>query len=345
MNIDIREMRKGEESLVWKTGRSSFGPLERLAVQKPKQAFLAISDGQIVGMASYQIFAAKNNQKIGYVETGYVKKGCEGKGIGSKLYRRATIYLKEQGCETVTATVKDDNVASWKLFENNGYHIISFLQMLQYYGLIDSIRLWFKSTLAIATGFHLWSTMPFRSSTTVRQIGIFMFLNLLILLPAFAFDSNAAEFGLHAAATTSLLVVSLLGGLIATLFSQVKWHFRVARGGLLISILVTMLGGIWPVVGRLYPIEYKRTVEFRRNMGLEGLSEWMAILLLIGAAAALNDQSAIWGRIISLGSNLLLYHALPVYPFECFGGRRIWDYNKGLSALTIVVSAALIFIW
>lgn len=345
MSMEIREMRQGEEQLVWKTGRPSFDPVERLAFQKPKQAFLAISDGQIVGMASYQIFSAKNNQKIGYIETGYVKIGHEGKGIGGELYRSATDYLKECGCETITATVKDDNVASWKIFENNGFHIVCLMQMLQSYGLMGSIRLWLQSTLAIATGFHLWSTAPFRSSASIHQIGIFALLNLLVILPVLMFGSNAADFGLGVAATALLLTVSLLGGFLATLLSQEKWRFCVARGGLLVSVIVTLLGGIWPIVGRYYPTEYKRTAAFRRSMGREGLFEWMAILLLVCAAVVLKDQSAIWSSIVSFGSNLLLIHSLPVYPFECFGGRRIWNYSKGLSALTMIVSAALLFLW
>lgn len=344
MNIEIREMRQGEEYLAWKTGRACFSPVERCVFKKPKHAFLAISDGQIVGMASYQILSAKKNQMIGYVETGYVKTGCEGRGIGGALYRRVTDYLKERGCDTVTATVKDDNVASWKLFENNGFHIVGFIQIFQHYGLIGSLRLWFMSTLAVATGFHLWSTAPFRSSSSIRQFGIFAFLNHLILIPFLAFGGNAAGFGPSVAATALLFMGSVLGGLIATLFSKEKWSFRAARGGVLISVVVTLAGGIWPIAGRFYPIEYKRTASFRRSMGLEGLFEWAAILLLIGAAVAHKDQSAIWANMISPGLNLLFFHSLPFYPFECFGGGRIWDYHAGVSAVTMIVSAALLLL-
>lgn len=345
MNITIREMQKDEVSLAWKTGRPSFSPVERLAFQKPKQAFLAFSDDEIVGMASYQIFPAKNNHKIGYVETGYVKKGLEGNGIGSALYQKATIFLKEQGCETVTATVRDDNIASWKLFQNNGYHVIGFLQMLQQYGLPGAIRLWFKSTLAIATGFHLWSTAPYKDSGTPHQLAVFAFLNLLILLSIFLFQGSAADFVFITAATACLLTAALLGGLIFTLFSKEKWHFRVTRGGLLVSVLLVATGTIWPVVGRFYPLEYKRTTAFRRSMGFEGLFEWLALLLVVSMAAVAKDQSLFLNDLVSLGATFLLFHSLPLYPFECFGGRRIWNYHKGLSTLTMIISAVLLFLF
>lgn len=344
MNIELREMREDEASLAWKTGKPSFGRIERLAFQKPKQAFLAIVDDQIVGMASFRIFPAKNNQKIGYVETGYVKKGFEGEGIGGALYKRATAYLREQGCETVTATVRDDNVASWKLFENNGYHVTGLIKLLQYYGLPSAIHLWLKSTLAIATGFHLWSTIPYKSHSQIEEVGIFALLNLLVILPTLALDGSPLDFGLRAGAILLLLTTALIGGLLSTLFSREKWYFSTTRGGLLISILVTFLGGIWPVVGRFYPVSYRRTTDFRRNMGIESLFEWLAILLLIGVAALQKEQFAFWHYVLSFGKSFLLIHALPVYPFSSFGGKRVWDYSKGLSAITVIISAMLLFL-
>ena len=345
MRIEIREMREDEAALAWKTGKPSFGLIERMAFQKPKQAFLAIADAQIVGMASFCSFPGKNDQKIGYVEVGYVKKGCEGEGIGGELYKRATTHLKEQGCETVTATVKDDNVASWKLFENNGYRITGFIQLLHCYGLLSTIRLWLKSTLAIATGFHLWSTIPGRGRSTIQQVGIFALLNLIVLLPVLALGGSLLDFGLRACVTALLLSAALLGGLLGTLFFKEKWCFFTTRGGVLISFLVTSLGGIWPVVGRFYPVIYRRTPGFRRDMGVEGLLEWLALLFMIGVASLKKDQLAFWNYVFSFGKNLLLIHALPVYPFSSFGGKRIWDYSKGLSVITIIISAVLLFLW
>lgn len=342
-DITIREMVNDERRLVWKIGKSSFGLVEGMAFKKPQNAFLAIVDGNIVGMASYKIFPAKNGQKIGYVETAYIKKGHEGKGIGSELYKKVTIFLKEQGCETTTATVKDDNVASWKLFENNGYHIISFTQMLQNYGLMSTIRLWFNSTLAIASGFHLWSTLSQKNNSSIQQLGIYIILNLLISFPILFFSNSFNDFAVRVSAFFSLLIVSLLGGLIATLISSEKWKFIATRGGLLVSLLITILGGIWPVVGRFYPTEYKRTDTFKRSMGIEGLFEWLGVLLFILVVAAFGKQSEFYEYIIPFGISFLLFHSIPFYPFGCFGGKRIWDYSKVLSLLTIIISVGILY--
>lgn len=342
--IQIRKMEKEEAELVWKIGRQSFGIVEGLAFQKPQNAFLAIVDNKIAGMASYKLFPAKNNQKIGYVETCFVKKEYAGKGVGTQLYQKATQFLKEQGCETAAATVKDDNVASWKLFENNGYHITGYMQMLEHYGFTGTIRLWFQSTLAIATGFDIWTTIPVKRSSVSMQIVLFALLNLLILLPSLLFGGGITDLGVKAAAVTVLLASSLAGGLLYVLLSREKWHFRVTRGGLLISVLVTGLGGYWPMAGRFYPEKYQRTSKFSRSMGLEGLFEWLAILLLVGAGAAWQDQSVFWQEVCALGTTLLLLHSLPMYPFACFGGNRIWEYSKILSVGTMIISGVGILI-
>lgn len=342
--VQIRKMEKEEAEQVWKIGRQNFGIVEGLAFQKPHNAFLAIIDHKIAGMASYKIFPAKNNQKIGYVETCYVKKEYAGKGVGTRLYQQATLFLKEQGCETVTATVKDDNAASWKLFENNCYHRTGYMQMLCQYGLFSTIRLWLQSTLAIATGLDIWTTISEKKSSISSQIILFAFLNLLILIPFFLLRGGTADLGVKVAAVVVLLASSLAGGLLFTLLSREKWHFRMTRGGLLISVLVTGLGGYWPMVGRFYPVKYKRTQEFTKTLGGEGLFEWLAILLLVVAGAAWRDHSIFWQEVCALGTTLLLLHSLPMYPFACFGGNRIWEYSKIVSVVTMIVSGAGMFI-
>ncbi|MEG0853883.1 MAG: GNAT family N-acetyltransferase [Angelakisella sp.] len=340
MVIIIREMAKDEAKLARDIGLASFEPVECLTFSKPTAALLATVDEQIVGMASYRIFSAKGGQKVGHVETAYVRKGFEGQGIGSRLYREVTDLLKKEGCETVTAIVKDDNVASWKLFQNNGYYVVGFLEMLRLYGFIAAVRLWFDSTLAVCTGFHMWATVPQKNSAPLGQLGLFLFLNVLILLPGLL-RVSLPQLGITACALSLGLLTSVLGGWLATLCSPRRWDFRVAMGGLLVSLIITAMGGIFPIVGRFYPREYEHTPEFRRAMGLEGLGHWLAILLLVIVAIVFRGQWAFGETLISIGALLLLYYSLPFYPFQCFGGDRIWNCNKVLSTVTVFISLVL----
>ncbi len=98
MEITIREMQEDEATLVQKIGRSSFGFVERLFFDKPKNALVAVMDGEIVGATAYKIFSAKDHQKIGYVTFAFVKRGCEGKGIanaGQVCMKPQRLYVHE----------------------------------------------------------------------------------------------------------------------------------------------------------------------------------------------------------------------------------------------------------
>lgn len=344
MEIIIREMQKDEAALVQRIGRPSFGFMEGLFFDKPKNALVAVIDGEIVGATAYKIFSAKDHQKIGYISFAFVKRGYEGKGIGTELYRNITSFLKEKGCATITATVKDDNVASWKLFENNGYNITSFSQILDAFGIPGAILFWINSIFAISTGFHLWTTLPPKSTSAIGKMGLYLFLNTFIFLPILLFEPSPSDFLIRGAAFLTLLIASVLGGKLATLFSKNKWDFHVMRGGVLIAMIITTLGGAFPIVGRFLPRRYNRTPEFRRSMALEGLSEWFAVLVLVAVGVILKEQSLYWKQIVTFGVGLLLYHSLPFYPFECFGGKRIWDYSKLLSVFTMAISVTVIYV-
>lgn len=345
MDIKIREMKPEEAALVRQIGRGSFDIVDAMFMPKPKNALLAIKGEEIVGSTSYKIFSAKNNQKIGYVETAYVKKGCEGQGIGNILYKEITEFLKKQGCSTVTATVKDDNVASWRLFEKNEYSVLSFSKMWNEYGLIGSLRLGFDGLLLIATGYHMWSTVKTEKSSQWIQFCLFVLINLIVFLPRILLCVSLSDFLIQMAAVLVLLVIPILAGRMVTLLYKEKWEFCVARCGVLISLMVCALGGVFPIVGRSYPVQYNRTDKLKCQMAMEALTEWMTALLLVLAGVWLKDVSRMLDFFRIFGTGLLFFRAIPIYPFECFGGRRIWDYNKALSVLVLISSFILLIVF
>lgn len=122
MSLEFREMTPDEANTVNKVMRSSFGFLETLFMSKPKHAVLAVENGEIAGGIAYKVFPGKGGRQIGYAETAFVTKAHAGKGICNLLYRETTNSLKGCGCEVAIAMVRDDNVASWRAFENSGYN-------------------------------------------------------------------------------------------------------------------------------------------------------------------------------------------------------------------------------
>lgn len=346
MNISIREMEASEAKQVKKIGQQSFELVERLFLPTPKNALVAVIDDEIVGATTYRIFKVKKTQKIGYVETAFVRDGFSGQGVGNKLYSEITTHLKNKGCDTVTAIVRDDNIASWKLFQKNDFNIIKFSQMLKTFGFFGALSLWFKSVLCVAIGHHLWATVPHKKTSELGQLAFYILLNFFTFIPAFFFQSPSLEqFFIGFSSVLALLLVAALGGMLVTLFTKEKWTFHVVRGGILISLIVSALGGVFPIIGRFYPQEYKSSPKFKRNMGIEGLFQWLFVLLLLIIAFILKDQYTIWKSIFSFGPSILLYHAIPIYPFECFGGKRIWDFSKILSIVTILISVVLLIIF
>ena len=136
MSIEFREMMPNEANIVNKVGHSSFGIVEALFMPKPKHAVLAVENEEILGGIAYKILSGKAGRKIGFIETAFVAKNHVGKGMGNKLYQAATKSLKDRGCDTVITMVRDDNIASWKAFVNNGYNRVTFIQIIGQLGLV-----------------------------------------------------------------------------------------------------------------------------------------------------------------------------------------------------------------
>ena len=80
-------------------------------------------------------------------------------------------------------------------------------------------------------------------------------------------------------------------------------------------------------------------------MAIEGLFEWLGLLCLILLIEIFARQSEFCEYIVSLGKSLLILHSIPFYPFECFGGKRIWNYSKILSIITIVISIGMLYLF
>lgn len=93
----------------------------------PKHAMVALRKEEFVGGLAFKIFENNNSEMIGFIEAAFVSKKYAGEGIGSHLYQKTINHLKEKGCSKMITMVRDDNVASWKSFENNGFNKINFL--------------------------------------------------------------------------------------------------------------------------------------------------------------------------------------------------------------------------
>ena len=94
--------------------------------------------------------------------------------------------------------------------------------------------------------------------------------------------------------------------------------------------------------GNWYPERYEKTKEFRRDMGIAALAEWFFVLGLTVFAVFSGYPQMLVRMLGQLGAIFLFYRIIPVYPFESFGGRRIYSWNKRIYAGIATCSAAAV---
>lgn len=342
--VNIRKMEPTEAKAVQKTARRSFTGIEKLFIGRPKEAMVAVIGEKIVGGVLIKYIRYKGGC-IGYYETAFVDPACHGQGIGRLLYGKTADFLWDQGCNALSGIVKDDNTASWKSFINNGFKRVTLGEALRLLGFKAMFLQYFATPLFICNGMELYlavknSEVEEKRNSSLIGILSYMMANFLILMIGMA--SRGPNFFLALCSCMLLLLGGITAGYAGTLFSKRKWRYHLNSGGAVISAFISLLGGIYPMIGSWYPDQYENTAEFRKDMGITALWEWGFCVCLTVLLFFLQSQYDFMGVPASLGCTLLLYRMIPVYPFESYGGGRVYRWNKGVYAVMAVISLAVI---
>lgn len=347
-NVTVRGMEPGEAGAVYRLGRGAFDGIERVWMPKPKQALVAVRDGEIVGAVLYKLFLS-GGKKIGYVDYAFTGADCHNMGIGNLLYAAAVDFLWGEGCDALTAVVKDDNVGSWSLFLKNGFARVSLPGLIREFGLGGAIKQYFGTPLCFGVGMEYYVATKSEhvagdKGGSGKQILAYVLANSLLLGVGILVNPK------EALAVWVAYLCMLLAGIgvsaLGTRFSASRdWRFRLNNGGILVYMLVN-LGSIFPMVGNWYPSQYEKTERFRRDMGIPALMEW-CYLLAVTAVCAFGGMEYTVVRILGqIGTFLLIYKSLPFYPFESFGGGRVYRWRKPIyflmAALSLVVAIVML---
>jgi RimJ/RimL family protein N-acetyltransferase len=341
----IRVMAESEAPIVLRGQRKAFSPLFALFLSRPKEALVAESDGHIVGAVTFKTIPTANG-KAGYLDIAYVDASQRGNHLGSRLYIAAMEHLKTQGCSIITATIRDDNRASWKIMQNNGCVALPFLKLVEKVGFTGALRIGAHSHFAYALGHELWVTHEPISNSSTRTLFGFIFLNLLILLIA---SRGAIFFTLGGMV---VLAAEVAGSWLGTLSSRDRatWHLQRPHAALPLSFFVSIVRGllpnntVWQLEEGHYPIPERKAL-----LGRVSLAGWIATSLATIASYVIletdlgNDMvESVFEGMINLGILLLFYRTVAVFPFESFGGRRVYDWSRWRFWLMAVVSVAII---
>ena len=342
--VTIRKMKPGEEQEVKKIGKKAFLGVERLFISKPKEAMLAIIDDKIVGGMIIKYIIAKD-KKLAYIDFAFIDPDYHNQGVGRKLYKETFECLWNEGCTAIAAMVKDDNVASWKSFLNNGFSQTSMLEATKELGVGLMIKQYFVTPAFMANGMEFYLKVKGREVKpkeieTKTQIGFYLLANFLLMILGFLLN-NRSNWGMYILSYIGLLASGVAVSYLGILFSKRKWKFRVNSCGALLVAFIN-IGAAYPLIGNWYPERYENTKEFKRDMGIPALFEWIFLLVIIVVSKIMMPQHIVFKYLSQVANTFIMYRILSVYPFESYGGARLYRWNKALYLIMSIISVILI---
>jgi GNAT superfamily N-acetyltransferase len=342
-------MRPEEANVLKKLGKRAFLSFESLFITMPKDALVAEIDGRIVSGVIVKIVKGTGSSKVGYIDFAFVDRAFQNQGIGNKIYKATIDYLWSEGCDFITALVKDDNVGSFALLEKNGLSRVTIYEARRVIGTKGFLNQLVHTALSFGYGmdFYLGSSekqkmVEPKQNHNIEQISAYLGVNIGFLLLATFFTGNFTIELLGAYLT--LLGSTILSGFIMTFFSKREWNYRLLNGGIIFPVISTLLGGVFPMGGNWYPKKYENTRAFHKAMGLNASISWIALLLITYCTFFFDKNNLFYFYINQIGVMFLLYRVVAFYPLSSFGGRRVFIWNKAMYLILSILSILLIWL-
>lgn len=341
--IIVRKIKKGEEKEVLKLARRAFLGIEALSVSKPDNAMVALIDDKIVGGIIYKVIKC-DKKKIAYISDAFVDKDSHNQGIGKKLYKETIDFLKKE-FDGVTALVKDDNVASFKLLMDNGLKRVSFTEVIINLGLVNAIKHYFTTPFFIAVGMDFYMFMKDEDvkekDSQLSDLALFFTINLLLAIPIWVgLSRNSTTLNTTFLAYLTVLAIFVLTRYLGFLSTKEKGKFRINNGGMLVNLIVNLFGFPYMINGNWYPEKYKDEKEFKEKLARPELIKWFIFLFL---PFLYFTSSPYLKEVAQISFAYLIFFIIPFYPFNYFGGGRIYRYSKRIWLITFIMTAIVLF--
>lgn len=344
--VTVRSMKDGEQKEMQKVGRKAFQFVEALFVGRPEKAMVAEYEGKIVGGIIYKDLNTRK-KRIAYIDEAFVDPDYHGLGIGKKLYTETFDALWKQNYHVLTALVKDDNVGSWKPFQDNGFKRVSVWQMIKEIGIAGFLKHYLATPYLIALGMDFYMCgreHAVREKGKIPlQIFFYFFVNLLLLFPLWIrlYHRDAGSFLWSFLAYGTLLALFIMSRYAGKIISKNKGKFRLNQGGSFLLLLLAFFGNVFFMNANWYPEKYENTDEFRKGLAIPEIIKWFLFVLLPWVGMIPNSYCQALGH---LAQAFLIFIIIPFYPFEAFGGGRIYRYKKKLWLVMVIVTAAECFL-
>jgi L-amino acid N-acyltransferase YncA len=354
----IRKMKPEERQTILKIMHRAFPLFQQAFFSLTKDVLVADHNGKLQGAVVLKTFSLPRGGQGGVVYWIFTDPEARGLGLGQALMDAGLSWLEEEaGCREIFAIVEGFNTSSSKLFATRGFSILPFKEQVRRFGLLGVARVWWASFHIPDIGHFLWgrpaSKLPDKPTS---QFTATLILNTLASLLALW---RGAGFGLpHPTALWSYPLWTFLllewRTILMTLTGRrqgLKVRFRMWESGFNISLpLALAFGYFFPVPGGVYPDKdtwrYRDLLPQYGWIGLAGALPALALAWVFFLILRLADPAGWVQTFLEAGFETALTFSvfdilLPFFPFECFNGRRIWDWKKGLWVLLAAGTIAL----
>ncbi len=364
--IIVRNIQPGEDEAVWEVAKT-LSIFERyyfyyLTYKTHKTDALVAVDGEKIVGCVIPIVATITGEKVGIVEGIFVDRNVQGKGVGKALVDATLSHFQKEGCKTNYVIVDRFNSPSWNMFLHNGFTPFEFNMQFKVFGW-KTLSLWWINDYFWAPGCFILRKTG-KASQRVREVGdgwhfliAWLGFSLIILVAGTGLDYpllgsiplilGVVGVSIFAHELSHKLVANSLG---------LKTVFKVWESGLVFSVLLALLGGLYPSYGSTF-IKQKDW-PYNKNIKEMGLiySVGPVISLVLASCFLALAHWANTEWLIALGtvgflvnSALVFFNLIPIFPFTPLDGGKIFLWNKIIWSLLAIWFALLLgaakFLW
>ena len=344
MSYTTRQIRPGDAGKMQQYARRNFSVVEQVFISKPKLGLVAQNESGDIAGGAFLLTVNGKQGKVGCIDIIFVESAHRGSELAKRLYHESIDMLKALGCQTIMALVRGDNSQSLRRFEAEGLHPVTLHQLREKVGLGVLTQLFIKTaSLAFATGCWILcdSAQGGGVGTTCCNMARTLLVNGFLLLLGVLLHVSALSWW-NALACMLLLLIILLGETLGRNATAGEWEFVMPEGGFIPSAIVAMLGGFYPMLGHWYIVQRENTGDYRKKTAAPAVVAWVLLLFVTVICGAFSHVHPLLGCIKEDGVMLLLFYALPFYPFDTFGGKRIRDHSRTQFAVLVTVSLFVI---
>lgn len=360
--IHVREMLPVEERSIRELFEKNLGVIDQLffhlsfrnalksARKQQGTTLVATYDGKIVGSVSLRILIYAK-KRIGLIDAIVTDKLLRGRGIGKSLLEKALSWLRRRGCEYIYATADRFNSPSWNMFIHNGFAPYGLQGLFRDLG-FSFFRLWLDEFYIVGGG-----TFFLKAGEGLRQPKVGEGWDFLAAWLGFAFIlwvafRQGASWGIPIAlgvAGLTLFAHEFAHKIAASRFG-LKTTFKAWDSGIIFSLLLSILGAVYPVYGSTYikQIDWRYDPEQKGTGLIYAAGPFMSLMLATFCWVSLlyfnNELLRTTMRMGYVANYVLVFFNL--IPLQAAGGfawdgRKIFKWSKIVWSLLVMAVAIL----